>query len=79
MNREEERSPPSPRCECWENLTDRDTEGHRCGTTCFEVYHSEIAPVRSAEPLTDWMVSPYQACPECSLSLLDFPHTRCGE
>jgi len=79
MNREDGRGPPSPHDESWGHLTDRDAEGHYCGTTCIEVYHSGVSPVRSAMPLNDWIMSPYLACAECFLPLIGFCHTRCGD
>jgi hypothetical protein len=79
MNREEERSPPSPRCESWEDVTVNDIEEDRRGTPCPVLYHGERPAVRSAAPLSDWLVSVYQACPECCLPILGFSHVRCGE
>ena len=78
MNREEERSPPSPRCECWEDVTVSDTEEDRCGTTCPALYHSDASPVRSATPFDESMLACYWGCPECGQSLVEFTHHRCG-
>jgi hypothetical protein len=78
MTREEERSPPSARGECWESATVSDIERSRRGTTCSALYHGNVSPVRSATAFNDWIVSTHQACSECCLPIWEFPHHCCG-